>query len=241
MAEAIDVGSDSDVEISIEEDLESMREELEPDADLTREIPRIGKFYVFRVTLNDGSVRYMISPLNATSTFSIKKREVQTKFGVTEAASCAMQLKLVAVAPDYVTGELVGVYQVMSADNFVKAGLKVQELRDSLDRDLLRKQLLAIEYNTALRLKHLLDLRNQEIMTLQRAVRDFTVDIPQAASEMAAAMATYEELALESAKESLKKLSRGKWAFINSWWFWAMIILAILAFIAFLPVMGGGR
>jgi len=237
--ETIDVGSDSDVEISIEEDIESMREELEPDADLTRDIPRVGNFYVFRVTLDDGSVRYLISPLNATSTFSFKKREVQTEYGIAEAPACAMQLKLVGVAPDYRTGRLIGVYQVMSADNFVKAGLKVQELRDSLDRDLLRKQLLAIEYNTALRLKHLLDLRNQEIMTLQRAVRDFTVDIPQAASEMAAAMVTYEELALKSAQESLKKLSTKKWAFINSWWFWAMIILAILAFIAFLPTLGG--
>lgn len=242
MPEVLEVNDPQSVlEASLNEDMQYLEEELGNDLDISTNIPKIGKFYVFKVQLMDGASRYLLSPLNVTSTFSLKKKDVPTKFGVAQGHACSMQLKFLTIAPDYETGQPIGVYQVISSDNFVKAGIKVQELRDSLTKEQVDKALMAIEYNTALRLKNLLKTRNQQLLTMSKAIQDMKIDPVIQALEMSDFVSAHEELGIKSTKENLERASKGKLGrFLQDTKFWILLALGILALWAFLPMLFRG-
>lgn len=197
----------SETENEIKSSIEKMREEIIDEADILDEVPKIGKFYVFRIKLKGGQIRYLISPLNFSSTFSFRKRGVMTEYGDTEGLSATMQLKLVGLANDVETEQIVGVYQILASDNFVKTKVKTQELKDSLTQDEIYKELVAIEYNTARRLKEILKVKQQENETLQKTLKDIKIDVPQAASEMAEGIISFNDLLMKGMAEGLDKMS----------------------------------
>lgn len=231
------------LEASIEEDIQILEEELGNDLDISTNIPKIGKFYVFKVDVEGGQSRLFFSPLNATSTFSLKKKDVPTKYGVAKGTACSMQLKFLTIAPDYKTERPIGVYQVISSDNFVKSGIKVQDLRDSLTKQQIDRALMAIEYNTALRLKNLLRQRNQQLLTMSKMIEDMKIDPVQQALEMSDWVSSHEELGIKSTKENLERAHMGKVGrFLKDTKWLILIGLSILALWAFFPLLlkGGG-
>ena len=202
--------SESDREIEIQEEMLELETELvvEGGADMSSNIPKIGKWYMFLTNEANKKSRYWISPLNKSSTFVLKKRPVWTSKGEGEGLSCPIVCKRVGAAPDFRTGKVVGVYQILNTPSFARAGIKIQELRDSLQKDEIERMIDAHTYNVALRLKELLRLKNIQIASLQKTVNDFETDIIVAGTEMAGSALAVVNQGAESAGKQLMRAGK---------------------------------
>lgn len=220
--------------MEIEEDMIRLEEELvyESDVDMSSNIPKIGRFYMFLTTEVSGKSRYWISPLNKSSTFTFKERQVNTRAGIAEGLACPIVCKRVGAAPDYRSGKIVGVYQILNTPTFARAGIKVQELRDALKKEDIVNLIKVHTYNIALRLKGLLQEQRIINLSLMKKLGDIEIDVVQVGGEIANTAISLERAGSESASKQLRRAaepSAVKWL-KNNWQVLAVIGVGILLF-----------
>lgn len=194
-------------ELEIEEDMAALEQELvyESDVSMVSNIPKFGKWYMFLTTEANRKSRYYISPMNRSSTFDFRIRQVITSVGMAEGRACSIVAKRVGEAPDIRTGKIVGIYQILNTPSFARAGIKVQELRDALKKDEIEKLVKIHTYNVALRLKGLLYRQHIINASLGKELDDMEVDIVKAGAEIATKALSFERAGADSQSKQLRK------------------------------------
>lgn len=208
-------------ELDIEEDMAILEQELEFESDVSMasNIPKFGRWYMFLTTEPNGKSRYYISPMNRSSTFDFRTRQVITKVGMAEGRACSIVAKRVGQAPNIRTGKIIGIYQILNTPTFARAGIKVQELRDTLKIEEIDKLVKIHTYNIALRLKGLLYEQHTINASLRKRLDDMVVDTITAGSEIAADIISLDRAGADSMNKQLSRrddIDIVKW-FKNKW------------------------
>ena len=220
--------------LEIDEDIAMLEQDLvyESDVSMASNIPKIGRWYMFLTTEPNGKSRYLISPMNRSSTFDFRIRQVITRMGIAEGHACSIVSKRVGEHEDIRTGKVVGIYQILCTPSFARAGIKVQELRDSLKKVEIEKLVKVHTYNIALRLKGLLQVSQSVNAALMKHLDDMEIDVVQVGGEVAEKIISIKRIGAEQVSKQLRRAKQPKiMAYIADNW-QQLLIIGIIVFAA---------
>jgi len=218
--------------LEIDEDIAMLEQELvyESDVSMASNIPKIGKWYMFLTTEPNKKSRYLISPMNRSSTFDFRTRQVITKMGIARGRECSVVSKRVGEHEDIRTGKVVGIYQILCTPSFARAGIKVQELRDALKKEDIEKLVKVHTYNIALRLKGLLKVSQSVNSALMKHLDDMEIDVVQVGGEIAEKAISIKRIGADEVSKQLRRAGQPNIiAYIQDNWK-QLLVIGIIAF-----------